>query len=67
MQFWIIALLSLYSMISQDFPLAASFSNAVNTMEKIRISRKEGGFPVLDTDILNTVCLFFSLFCQLLK
>ena len=33
-QFWIIALPSLYSMISHAFPLAASFSNSVNTMEE---------------------------------
>ena len=33
-QFWIIALLTLYSMISHHFPLAASFSNTVNTMEE---------------------------------
>ena len=33
-QFWIIAILSLYSMVSLDFPLAASFFNTVNTMEE---------------------------------
>ena len=32
-QFWIIALLSLYSVVSHVFPLAASFSNYVDTME----------------------------------
>ena len=31
--FWIIALMSLYSVVSLVFPLAASFSNTVNTME----------------------------------
>ena len=32
-QFWIIALLSLYSVVSHLFPLAPSFFNIVNTME----------------------------------
>ena len=31
--FWIIALLRLYSAVSMFSPLAASFSNTVNTME----------------------------------
>ena len=32
-QFWIIALLSLCSLVSYDFSLAALFSSTVNTME----------------------------------
>ena len=32
-QFWIIALLSLNSVVSHVFPLVALFSNTVNTME----------------------------------
>ena len=32
-RFWIIAVQSLYSVVSHVFPLAASFSNTVNTME----------------------------------
>ena len=33
-QFWIIALLSLYSVVFHDYSLAASFFNTVNTMEE---------------------------------
>ena len=49
-------------MVSTIFPLAALFSNTVNTRlwKEMEIAEKEGGLPVFDTDIVN------SLFCQLL-
>ena len=56
-------------MVSHVFPVAASFSNIVNTLWKeIKIAEKERCLPVLDTDVVNFFFpLFFFFFCQLLK
>ena len=42
-------------MVSHVFPLAALFSNTVNTMERngSTVTETEGGLPVFDTDILR--------------
>ena len=46
-------------MVSHVFPLAASFSNTVNTMDKNGKVEKEGELPIFDTDIL-TFFFFFA-------
>ena len=45
------------SFVSYVFPMAASFSNTVNTRlrKEMGMAEKEGGLPLFDTDILNTV------------
>ena len=47
-------------MLSHVFPLAASFSNTVNTLKKIGITEKEEGLPVLDTGHSKHFCFLLT-------
>ena len=51
-------------MVSHVFPLAASFSNTVDTMEGNGVE-KEGSLSVFNTDILNTVLLTAEIIARL--